>query len=209
MVPDLPTGEHKFYLGIDPGFTGALGLINSAGTSVEAWDMPVTGTGKKREYDLDGLATLFKRLRRLPQLVVGIEWPTTRPGEGAERSERFGRGKGYLHAYAHVLGLEYYLISPALWKGRLGLPGKSDSQANRIACDYFRGHYPNCDRGVVEGPRGGVRHGRVDALLIAHFLRARTVGGLRSIVDQHGKNSVQAWQAIGRAGRRGRKKTRR
>lgn len=193
----LPAGEYKFYAGIDPGQTGGFGIINAKGTTVRCWDMPLTQAEKDRqkEIDLDELHQSFKQLKIRPSLALGIEWPTTRPGEGAERSERFGRGKGYLHAFAHLLGLDYYLIAPNLWKSRLGLPGKSDRTANRQGAELLDRYYPDFT-GLYRGPRGGIKDGRVDALLIAHFLRTRSVGGMRAVVDKHGKDSPEAWALV-------------
>lgn len=192
-MPKLPVGDHLNYAGIDPGFTGAVGRINAAGTRVEAFDLPlITKTkDRQREFDLDGLHDLFMRLRLLPDCVVGIEWPSTRPGEGAERSERFGRGKGYLHAIAHVLRIDYYLIVPTLWKGRLGLDGKQVAGANTRAAALFDTFYPEFKQ-LIRGPRGGIKTGRLDALLIAHFLRTRGATGMRTISDKFGRNSDEA-----------------
>lgn len=198
---DLPIGTHAFYAGIDPGFTGALSVMNAKGTTLKVWDMPTTGTGKKKEIDLEGLEKVFKHIARLPDVVLGLEWPTTRPGEGAERSERFGRGKGYLEAFAFLKRIDYYLLAPNLWKGRLGLPGKSDKEADKkglaVLDLYYSAHHD-----TFVGPRGGVRSGRVDAACIAHFLRTRSAGGLRSVVETHGKDSPQAWAMALGGGRR-------
>lgn len=196
-MPDLPAGEYDFYAGIDPGFQGAVGVINAAGTDVRVWDLPVItkDLDRQREFDLAGFDDLFRGLSRRPRLVLGIEWPSTRPGEGSERSERFGRGKGYLEAFAYCKRIDYYKIVPSLWKGRLNLPGKSDPEANQMAARVFEQAYPEY-AGLVRGPRGGIKDGRCDALLIAHFLRSRTVGHLNRLVEQHGKGSDEVLGAL-------------
>jgi len=204
-VAKLPQGNRPFYAGVDPGFTGAIALLNAAGTTAKVWDLPITGKGKTREIDLDELRHLFKHLRRMPDCAVGLEWPTTRPGEGAERSERFGRGKGYLEAFAFLLGLDYYKLPPNLWKGRLGVPGKTDPKANEIGAQILDRYYPE-HTDLIRGPRGGLKSGRIDALLIAHFLRTRNYQGMKAVVDRFGKGSVEAMALCFRGGRRGRKK---
>ena len=202
-MPSLPASNYTFYAGIDPGFTGGLAVINSKGTTVKCWDMPTTSAEKDRqkEIDLDSLYALFREFKRRPNLVLGIEWPTTRPGEGAERSERFGRGKGYLHAYAHLLRLPYYLLAPQLWKGRLGLAGKSDPGANRQGAELFDRYYPGFTD-LIRGPRGGIKDGRLDALLIAHFLRTQGTDGMRAVVEQFGKDSAEAMALALNGGRK-------
>jgi hypothetical protein len=162
----------KFFAGIDPGFAGAIAWMNAAGTTLNVRDMPVTAAKKERqrEIDLYGLRDVFAHLRRLPDCYVGIEWPTTRPGEGAERCERFGRGKGYLEAFAFLKGLQYAKIAPNLWKGRLGLDGKEHAGANERAAELFEQLYP-AHTAIIRGPRGGILDGRLDALMIAHGMR--------------------------------------
>lgn len=204
-MPDLPVGEFLHYVGIDPGFTGAIGFMNASGTSVRVWDMPVASGEKdrQREIDLEQLLAIYTDLAALPSVVVGIEWPQTRPGEGAERSERFGRGKGILQAFAFVkFPQRYHLLAPNLWKGRLGVPGKSDPNANRVAAELFDFYYPEHSP-LIRGPRGGIKDGRCDALLIAHFLRTRSLNGMQSIVDKFGKGSDEAMAfCLGAGGRR-------
>jgi len=206
---DLPLGEHAFYAGIDPGFSGGIGLISKNGQTVKSWKMPTSNPGKdrKREFSLDGLNRVFNQLTMLPDVTVGIEWPTTRPGEGAERSERFGRGKGLLQAFAYCKKLDFHLIAPNLWKGRLGIPGKTDPEANKIAAAMFERYYPD-HADVIRGPRGGIKDGRLDALLIAHFLRTRGISGMRSVVEQFGKDSDEAMALLFKSARPGRRRKR-
>jgi hypothetical protein len=203
-VPDQ-TPHH--FTGIDPGFQGGVCVMDRDGAAIRCWAMPThTPNTDIVEVDLAALWAIFRTLRRLPGNRVGIEWPQTRPGEGAERSERFGRGKGYLEAFAHAAGLDYQRVAPNKWKGRLGLPGKTDPEAVKRAYDMLCLHYPNASD-LVTGPRGGIRDGLVDAAMIAHFLRVQSVGGLRSVVAQHGKDSPQALSLIFRSGRPRRRKS--
>jgi len=196
-MPNLPTGDYNWFAGIDPGQKGAVGLIDNGGQIVRVWDMPLTKAARDRqkEIDLDALRSIYHELERRQRLVLGIEQPNTRPGEGAERSFRFGKGLGYLHAFAHLLQLDYYLMVPNLWKGRLGLPGKSDPNANKLGAQMLDRNYPAA-HDLIRGPRGGLKDGRIDALLIAHFLRRRTVGGMRTIVEQYGKDSPQVAELV-------------
>lgn len=169
---------NKFFFGIDPGFTGAIAWIDAYGEQIGVEDLPVTGVGKKREFDLVALnALIYHKIACVKHdCVVGLENPTTRPGEGAERCKRFGEGIGMLKALltAHLVG--YDCISPNLWKGRLGLPGKQDPNANKAGAQLIVTHYPSTEH-LVYGPRGGVKDGRLDALLIAHWIRTETLKG--------------------------------
>lgn len=165
--------NYTHYCGVDPGFEGGFGVVNAARTTAKCWPMPVifkNGKDSKREFDMPGLKDLFQYVKRYPSVLVTIEWPTTRPGEGAERSERFGRGKGYLHAYAFLLGLDFKLVAPSAWKGRMGLPGKTDDPGSKQGFARWCQDYP-AHRDLVLGPRGGILDGLLDSLLIAEYGR--------------------------------------
>lgn len=207
-MPHLPVKESKFYAGIDPGFTGAIAVIDAAGLHPQVWDMPITAKGRDRTRlpDLHGLREIFDTLAALPDLVLGIEWPTTRPGEGAERASRFGHGKGVLEAFAFLRRLDYYKIAPNLWKGRLGLPGKTTPTSAAVCSAYFDSAYPHHTR-LIRGPRGGVKDGRMDALLIAHFLREQTGAVPRTPLRNLIPGSDEAARLVFGGGRK-RKKTR-
>jgi hypothetical protein len=189
--------EYNFYAAIDPGFEGAIGVMNRDGTTVKVWDMPNTpGEGKQREMDLAGLRSILVGLKRFPGVVLGIEWPRTWPGtfgDVAGHAERFGRGKGILEAFAFLLGFEYLKIDPLAWKQRLGLPGKTDPEAIPKAAALWDSIYPACV-GLVRGPRGGIKDGRLDALLIAHYLRDQRP--ITPAVRRYGKDSPEAAAAI-------------
>lgn len=193
----LPLRPYLHYVGIDPGFSGGIAIINAAGTFVRVFDMPVTDTEKdrQREIDLAGLESVFRNIGHYPDCFAGLEFPTTRPGEGAERSERFGRGKGYLEAFLFLLRFEYARISPQLWKGRLGLPGKDHAGANATCAAMFDKLYPTRSA-MIRGPRGGIIDGRLDALLIAHFLRTCGEGGISDVARKYGKGSAELIAAV-------------
>lgn len=161
----------KYFAGIDPGFTGALAVLSEDGLIARIHDMPVINTGFNR---ID-LTTLYDVLKHLPvNTHVALENPTTRPGEGAERCFRFGRGIGNIEAMLHVSGLRYVLIPPQTWTAYLGVVGKSHDHDCRQRLAYFQGLYPQHESKVI-GSRGGVLDGPLDALLIAEYLRRITL----------------------------------
>lgn len=178
-------------------------MMNAAGTSLRVWPMPM----HEGEISLPGLKDIFKALAAFPKVAVGIEWPVAWPGafnNVIRDAEIFGRQKGYLEAFAFLHKLDYFKIAPNLWKGRLGLDGKTIEGANDRAAKLFDTYYPE-HRSLCHGPRGGLLDGPLDALLIAHFLRTRTGSGMKSIADRFGKDSVEALAFILGGARRKRK----
>jgi len=200
--------DHLNYIGIDPGFTGAVARF-AVGPPLRLYvaDIPVIGgRGRKRQYDLEALVPIFKRLQRLPATDIALEYPSTRPGEGAERSKRFGEGIGILRGIMAALGIEPALVVPNLWKGRLGLPGKTDPEANKQAAALFDTYYPEFTD-LIRGPRGGLKSGRIDAALIAHWRWVGSGYGMRAVIAKFGKDSPEA-QMIALMGGRKRKRHR-
>ena len=163
--------QQMMYVGLDPGFSGALGTIHEGRCSVV--DMPVRRRGNGEGYNALDLPVLIQYIPRAPEGPVkfGLENPTTRPGEGAERSFRFGRQVGNLEAIILALGGDLTLIPPATWTSRLGFPGKQYDNALEIRAKYWCDHYPEY-KDLIYGPRGGILDGRLDALLIAHYLKS-------------------------------------
>lgn len=195
--------------GIDPGFTGAIGQITAAGDRVRVWDIPtkMRGNAKRyRAYDLHRLWEVLRESHLGGPIVFGLENPTTRPGDGAERMLRFGRGIGNLEAMIVCLtGSEPEYVPPHLWKGRLGLRGKDKDDKSRLGVSLFKRYYPDHEA-LLYGPKGGLKDGRLDALLIAHWMRVRSLAGQTGVAAQFGRDSAEA-QAIILSG--GRKKRRR
>lgn len=205
----LPTREYAYYAAIDPGFTGAIGVINRAGTSCRVYDMPNTpGEGKKREMDLPGLKAIFAEIKRFPSVFLGIEWPHTKPGDFGDvagNAERFGRGKGILESFAYLMGFTYTKVDPLAWKKKLGVPGKTDPKAIETCAALWDAQY-RAATGLIRGPRGGVKDGRLDALLIAHYLRTANKP-ISDTVRRYGKDSPEAACAILGWGGRGKRLT--
>jgi len=168
----LPIGSYEFYVGIDPGNKGAIGLMNKTGTLVQSSTMPMTPDG---EADVPALRDIFRHLARFPLVAVGIEWPTAWPqsfGNVPGNAVKFGQHMGRLEAMAVCHGLEYFKVPPQLWKGRLGWDGKTIEGANERAAALWGTFYPEHVE-VVHGPRGGIWDGPREALLIVHMLRTR------------------------------------
>lgn len=204
----LPTRDYKGYCGIDPGNDGAIGLMDAAGTSLYAWDMPTVKVETGREYDLVQLKNILRHIQLLHlDVCIGIEWPVSFPGafhNVARDAENFGRGKGYLEAFAFLLGFDYFRIAPTLWKGRLGLDGKTVEGANTRAAALFDTFYPG-HGGLIRGKRGGLHDGPLDALLMAHLLRTRGSNGIKATAETFGKDSPEMMALMLGSGRRKKK----
>lgn len=158
--------------------------MNQAGTMLRVWKMPIEWIGvtkKHKTLDLAKLNAILGEIHCFPAILCGLENPTTRPGEGAEQCFRFGRQVGALEASLTLHKFDYRLVSPSLWKSRLGLPGKLVDPKSVQAAAYFEAYYP-AHKHLVRGPLGGLLDGPLDALLIASFMRENA--GLLDTLNQ-------------------------
>jgi len=174
VPPQIPK-RSLAVVGVDPGVSGAIGVLGPDTRFLEVHDLPVIGVGRKGEFDADALFVLASGIAlKYNNPLVRLEWPATRPDEAAESSKRFGVGLGLLWGVFIAVGCEVERVAPNGWKGRLGLSGKA-GQAR-----YSRQQAAD----AVRGPRGGLLDGRAEALLIAFEHVSRTQAGLRAM-DPH------------------------
>jgi hypothetical protein len=201
------TRTHRYYAGIDPGFSGALAHCSADGDFWNVFDMPVNTEGRN-ELDYRSLIRILTGVIT-NDCGVALEYNTTRPDNEPERAYRFGMQTGALALGLEFVGADWQRLSPVTWKGKFGLPGKDKDPKSEAAVEFWRGlgHPPEVTN-LIFGPRGGLLDGRLDALLIAEFARRMAPDYLRRQVSQHGRQSAEAQAAVlcsgpgGRAGGR-------
>lgn len=128
-----------FIIGIDPGFTGALAVIDAAaGTLVSVVDMPVYKNPKGRQELNHSL--LFSLLDPgTEQVKAVLEQVAARPGQGAPATFRFGQGYGAIEMAlaAHSIPVQY--VTPAKWKQHFKL-SKDKGVSRSLATQRFPSH---------------------------------------------------------------------
>lgn len=180
--PILPV--RTLIVGIDPGFKGAIGVVDNLGRFFDVWDMPTTaGEGRQREMDLPILAAIIATIRGGVRRVL-LEWNQSRPDEAPESSKRMGVGLGLLEGMWFMAGCRPERVAASRWKGRLGLTGKDGEDGAAAAKEtivaYAETVIPGLPAGILRGPRGGPLDGRAEALLIAWWAATGTMEGLRA-----------------------------
>jgi crossover junction endodeoxyribonuclease RuvC len=128
----------RLYAGIDPGISGAVGLVREDGTFAAVRDMPtLTTTTGRRQIDFTALAAIFREYS--PAFVL-VERVGSRPGEGAMGAFAFGLSYGGILGTLAALALSHDVVQPASWKRRAGIPpgaakGVSIATAKRLLPD--------------------------------------------------------------------------
>jgi hypothetical protein len=155
-------------VGIDPGLTGAVAVLQCDGT-VEVYDTPTltisTTRGRKQEYDIPGMVQLLRPYVG-SQVHLIVETSQAMPGQGVRSTWTTGYGYGLWLGVIVSLSLPFTSVRPGDWKRTLGLGGK-DKEAARLRAQQL---FPGADL------RRKRDHNRAEALLLAWWGQRRHPG---------------------------------
>lgn len=155
-------------VGIDPGFSGAIALLNPFTRYLEVHDMPVLpNKTSKTVLDFTRLVGLLVPPRGV-RTVAMVEQVSAMPGQGVSSMFRFGQCLGAIEATVHGHGYEVYYATPSKWKKHFGLSSDKDTSRG-LAKQRFPAQAYLFDRKMDDG--------RAEAALLALYA-LETVYGL-------------------------------
>lgn len=150
-------------IGIDPGLTGAIALMDGE-ICRGVWDMPVSAKtyGKGRQVNGRLLADLLDEIADpLSRPSVLIEQVGSMPGQGVASMFSFGHSAGLCEGVCAALGLRYGYVLPQAWKRLYRLTGREKDAARTEAIRL----YPEIAHELARKKDIG----RADAVLIAGY----------------------------------------
>ena len=157
----------KRILGVDPGGSGALALLEGA-KLIDVVDMPVfmvaRGRGFKPEIDTHALIAL---LRDWKPDACWFERVGGMDGQSASAAFNFGRVAGNCEAIVKASGTRFDFVSPHVWKGGMKLINAAKDDARAKATNMW----PH----LAERFRRKMDDGRAEAALIAEYGRREYV----------------------------------
>ena len=110
------------YLGIDPGLSGALAVLDKDGEIIDIFDMPtlevISGTSKKQRVNPHGIVSELSLFKDAPIQAI-IEQVNAMPGQGVTSMFSFGRSLGILEGVLAGIQIPYTLVTPAVWKRKI------------------------------------------------------------------------------------------
>lgn len=125
-------------VGIDPGLTGAVGVLRD-GRFVAVESMPTVAKGAgavKNEVSPSGLlAILREKVPAVDAVSVVIERVNARPGEGVSSAFSLGDSFGVVRGVVAVARVETHYVTPVKWKKHFGLTADKElsrSLAHRL-----------------------------------------------------------------------------
>lgn len=161
------------YIGIDPGLSGAVGVIDNGGfnslvpVTISVYDTPtalVEGEKTKRKYLTPSMASLLKVYADRQDVLAVLENVHSMPKQGVASSFCFGEGKGMWEGILAAYNIPTELVSPQRWKKiMMDGQGKDKSAARFKAMSLFP---------TLADQLRLVKHdGRAEALLMAEYAR--------------------------------------
>jgi len=166
-------------VGIDPGLKGAVCFLDGrTGNIKRIIDIPTMKVGKKTAVDADRFNYLMRPTALPMPSLICIEQVHSRPGQSSVATFSQGRGLGSVEAVCQMIGCPIEYVSPSKWKARMGITGSGKEGAVKKAEKIWPIH-----SGLFYGPKGGLKHDRAEASLIAKYAADNLVKNIRHKVD--------------------------
>lgn len=148
-------------LGIDPGISGAVALIDTAIWTLAITDMPLeAGVKGKQKVSAGGLINLINAAEADYAFLEDV---SASPQMGVTSAFSFGDGFGCTRTACLAGEVSLHLTRPQIWKTATRTP-KDKKQATTRAAQIF----PTA-HSILYGPRGGAYDGRAEAALLAMY----------------------------------------
>lgn len=142
-----------WYLGIDPGKTGAVAMVRYPDIEIFDWDGVVNTSAKIREWKAEfEIAGAF------------LEDVHAMPTDGNVSAFRFGKNAGHWEGIMATLQISLKTISPKQWRKGLYLPGDRRPLKKR-SLDAAQGLFPDVEDKYFSRT---MDHNRAEAALIAY-----------------------------------------
>jgi crossover junction endodeoxyribonuclease RuvC len=152
-------------IGIDPGLSGGVAVLDRSGELVTVADLPFVHDKSLAWVDGGDLqVVLLNALKGRPARAY-VERVSAMPGQGVASSFQFGCGLGSILSVLQAMLISMALVTPAVWKRSYGL-GKD----KRASLDKARLMWPRADLRLIK------HEGRAEALLIAEYGRRHMAG---------------------------------
>jgi hypothetical protein len=170
-----------YVLGIDPGFSGGLALLDPTGEVVALSAMPSTGS-KPREIDVAKLLEFVAHHRQRDSIaLVVLERASPRPTDGRIQSFATGCNYGEVRGVIKALGLPLEVCAPQTWQKVVFLGTAKRSMSNgrptgpKPSIAYAKRRWPSTS--LFRTPACSNEHdGLSDSLCLAEYGRRLLVG---------------------------------
>lgn len=167
------------FIGVDPGLKGAIAIIDENGYWIQIQDTPTItfqkGKKNKTEYNIGEIKRVlfnFIDISSDKTTVFVEKMQSMPPGIRVQASFSLGYCQGLFEGILTALEIPYQLVISKHWQKHFQITkpkGDKKTQSFQIASRLF-------PTATLTGPKGGVKDGRSDALLIAEYGRQVSMG---------------------------------
>jgi len=144
-----------FFLGIDPGVGGGLGLVDEFGAHV--------ATFKLKDATERDIWEWFETQTATAEIRACMEKVSSSPQMGVVSAFTFGHGAGFLRGLLVASAIPYDLVPPSKWQKWMGCLTGGDKNVSKGRAQQL---WPNVK----------ITHGNADAILIAEYARQKWTG---------------------------------
>lgn len=162
--------------GVDPGFSGAIALLDPETRDLTVFDMPLLTDHKSGKQDLDDvkLAEILAPHQATGRCMAVLERVASMPKQGLSSTFRFGMSYGAVRLALKAHGYEFHNPTPQTWKGHFKMKSRgsmTDSEYKRMSLSLARERFPNnaSDFSRLKD------HGRAEAALIALYGKEKLI----------------------------------
>lgn len=149
----MDTARTRYFVGIDPGKTGAAAFFSEDGTFIDVVDFS------------DVFVVLAQR--RADIILAYLEEVHSMPKQGVVSTFNFGMNYGWWQGVLTGLGIPYITIRPQEWQK--GLVPKKENKSDKPSLEVARSMFPDAPLSRKKD------HNRADAILIGHTAYMREV----------------------------------
>ena len=113
-----------WFVGIDPGLSGGIAMLDASGNLISLARMPLIASGRSSGKDAVSTMGIIDMLRcDNPALLrIAIERLGARPNQSVQSVQTAGVNYGRVEGALHVLGSPVEYVQPQVWQKAVGVP---------------------------------------------------------------------------------------
>ena len=156
--------KKTYFLGIDPGASGAIACISS---DEFLWVHDWPG-------DEIAAATIIRHFINIKSdniIYAALEKVHSMPREGVSSAFKFGTAYGIWRGILAAFQIPFMQPTPQAWQKGIPDRGTGDKKKAKTAIVTYASQCFPSAAPFLRGPKGGIKDGRADALMIAEWRR--------------------------------------
>lgn len=155
------------YIGIDPGKSGCLAIINRDSFRTDVNGEQIVFFDWPKDGDLGQYCQQLQSIPKKEVKLAVLERVHAMPKQGVTSMFSFGMNFGIWQGLLTALDWPFILVPPQTWMKNLVSKADGSDTKTRVR-NVAQRLYPKSKEALV-GPKGGFKDGRADALLMARY----------------------------------------